>query len=66
MCFFGTNILFSILSSVSAYFRFNTVIGTGHAVAQFVEVLFCKPEDRGSISNSVIQFFIDIILPAAL
>jgi hypothetical protein len=68
MYFFGTTFLLSIFSSVSEYFQFNTVIGTGHAVTQFVEVglLCCKPEGHWSIPNGVIQFFIDIILPALL
>jgi len=39
----------------------------GHAVAQLVEALRYKSEDRGFDSPLVsLEFFIDIILPAAL
>jgi len=41
--------------------------GVGYAVAQLVEALCCKPEGRGFDSPMVsLEFFIDIILPAAL
>ena len=66
MYFFGTAILFSLFSSDSEYFQFNAVVGKGNAVTQFVEILCCKSEGRGSIPVGVIQFFINIILPAAL
>jgi hypothetical protein len=39
----------------------------GHAVAQLVEALHCMPEGRGVRFPIVsLEFFIDIILPAAL
>jgi hypothetical protein len=39
----------------------------GHTVAQLVEALRYKPEDRGVRFPMVsLDFFIDIILPAAL
>ena len=41
--------------------------GGGHTVAQLVEALRYKPEDRGFDSRYCHwDFFIDIILPAAL
>jgi hypothetical protein len=38
----------------------------GHAVEQLVEALRYKPESRGFNSHWCREFFIDIILPAAL
>jgi hypothetical protein len=38
---------------------------SGHTVAQLFEALRYKPEGRGFHSRSL-EFFIDIILPAAL
>ena len=39
----------------------------GHGVAQLVEALRYKPEGRGFDSSMVLlEFFIEIILPAAL
>ena len=44
-----------------------TLVQWGHAVAQLVEALRCKPEGRGFDSQWCHwNFFIDIILPAAL
>jgi hypothetical protein len=39
----------------------------GHAVAQLVEALRCKPEGRGFFFPMVsLEFFIALIFPAAL
>jgi hypothetical protein len=43
------------------------MLGTGHAVAQLVEALRYKPEDRGFDSRwDHWDIFIDLILSAAL
>jgi len=43
------------------------LVSVGHAVAQLVEALRCKSEGRGLRFPMVsLEFFIDIILPAAL
>jgi hypothetical protein len=39
---------------------------THYAVAQLVEALRYKPEGRGFDSRLSLEFFIEIILPAAL
>ena len=48
--------------------KFNILLtATGYAVVQLVEALRFKPEGRGFDSRKVsLEFFIDIILPAAL
>jgi hypothetical protein len=44
-----------------------TLSGSGYAVAQFVDALCYKPEGRGVRFAMVsLEFFIDIIFPAAL
>ena len=47
-------------------FRYTTHICWGHVVVQLVEALRYKPVGRGFYSQMVSEFFIDIILPAAL
>ena len=48
-------------------FNISICICKGHAVAQSVEALRYKPEGRGFDSRWChLEFFIDIILPAAL
>jgi hypothetical protein len=45
----------------------DTVGYRGYAVAQLVDALCYKPEDRGFDSpDGVLEFFIDTIFPAAL
>jgi hypothetical protein len=43
-----------------------TDAGTGYAMAQLVEALRYKPEGREFDSTVSLEFFIDLILPAAL
>ena len=56
-------ILFNILKSRHIP---DTLLKAGHAVAQLVEALRYKPEVREFHSQWSLEFFIDIILPAAL
>ena len=61
----STNISVTFLPLTSIYRQYDFL--EGHAVAQLVEALLYKPEDRGFGSPIVsLDFFIDIILPAAL
>ena len=54
-------------STLPVHLRPAFVAVGGHAVAQLVEALRCKPEGRGFDSPiGSLEFFIDIILPAAL
>jgi hypothetical protein len=72
------NVSFSFISTVMHHLRVTFVdkyslififlyyfLFRGHAVAQLVEALRCKPEGRGFDSRFSLEFFIDVILPAA-
>ena len=59
--------LFKFLSFRIFKIRIYTFRSVGYAVAQLVEAVRYKPEGRGFDSPLVsLEFFIDVILPAAL
>jgi hypothetical protein len=61
----SANVFFSVLS-IDYFEVFHSV--QGHAVTQLVEALRYRPEGRGFDSRWCVslEFFIDVIVPAAL